>query len=172
MVKATSPTRPKRGNGDGSIYPYGDRWRVAVPYQDPATGKTKYRIRIAATRRDAHRLLADTIRDRDAGLELSTITVEKFLERWLKNQAIRVKASTLRSHELHIRRHIKPALGQIQLAKVVPGDVERMMAATVEHGLSALTPRHVRTTLRKALGTAVRDSLVNRNAAATVELPR
>src|SRR5262245_46943117 len=126
MAKATTMTRPKRGNGDGSIYPYGDRWRVAVPYRDAATGKTKYRIRIAAPRREADRLLADTIRDRDSGMDLATITVEGFLARWLTNQAMRVKASTLRAHELHVRRHINPAIGKIQVSKLTPTDVENM----------------------------------------------
>lgn len=174
MAKATTPTRTKRtrGNGDGTIYPYGDRWRVAIPYRDETTGKTKYRVRIANTRREADRLLAETIREREAGMNLSKMTLETFLGRWLKAQRMRVKASTLRSHESHIRLYINPALGKLAIDKITPSDVERMMAGIVDRGLSALTARHVRTTLRKALGTALRDNLVSRNAAASVELPR
>ena len=60
----------------------------------------------------------------------------------------------------------------MQVAKVTPSDVERLMSGLVDRGLSPLTARHVRTTLRKALGTAVRDGLTPRNVAASVELPR
>ena len=107
-----APKRPRadrtRGNGDGTVYPFGDRWRVAVPYRDAATGKTKYRTKIATTRGKADRLLADMIRDREAGLDLSQITVETFLERWLAGQRLRVKASTVRTQEGHIRLYINP----------------------------------------------------------------
>src|SRR4051812_12360332 len=105
MTKPTAPAASERkraertrANGDGTTYRFGDRWRAAVPYRDPASGKTKYKVKIASTKREADRVLADMLRDRDAGLDLGKITVEQFLGRWLKNQKMRVKASTLRAH--------------------------------------------------------------------------
>ena len=90
------------------------------PYIDAATGKTKYRVRIADTRREADRILADTIRDREAGLDLTTITVEAFLAKWLKTQRPPVKASTLLAHEAHIRLYINPIIGKLPVAKQSP----------------------------------------------------
>src|SRR5262245_16004785 len=112
MAKATTPERSKRANGDGSIYPFGDRYRVAIPYRDHQ-GKLKRRVRIAETRREAERILTDTLRDRDAGRDLTTISVEAFLGRWVAVQRQRVRASTFRAHESHIKHYINPAIGQI-----------------------------------------------------------
>ena len=179
MAKPTAPTTSERtrgertrGNGDGTIYPFEGRFRVAVPYRDPATGKTKYKVKLAPTRRVADHLRVEMIRDREAGLDLSKVTVETFLAGWLNGQRLRVKASTVRTQEGHIRLYINPALGRMPVAKVTPSDVERLMSGLVDRGLSPRTARHVRTTFRKALGTAARDGLVLRNVAASVELPR
>ena len=172
MAKATTARPKKRANGTGSIYRNGDRWRVAIPYTDAVTGETRHKVLTAKTREQAEAMLVDNVRARDAGMDLTSVTLEVFLERWLKTQRLRVRPSTAMAHESHVRLYLVPALGKIPVGKVSPNDVERMMARMIERGLSARTARHARTTLRKALGTAERDGLVSRNPAASVELPR
>jgi integrase len=205
-----------RGNGQGSIYANGARWRVAIPYRDPATGRTRHSVltvqteeqaelvlagqgfvsqdgarwrasvpyidpqsgrtrlsitRNLASRRAAEHALSTRVSDRQAGVDLSDMTVAEFLERWLPGERLRIRASTYRGHEAHIRLYIVPAIGHFAVAGLRAHHVEDMMTALVERGLSPTTARHARITLGKALRIAMRDGLAARNAAAEAKLP-
>src|SRR5262245_12904994 len=113
----TQPTtsRRSRGNGDGSIYQVGDRFRVAVSYRDPLTGQTKRKVTTVKTRREAERLLVDNTRAREAGLDLASITVEALLADWLRRRRATIAASTWRTQASHVRIYLNPVLGHIQI---------------------------------------------------------
>ena len=84
---------------------------------------------------------------------------------------------------MHVRCYLTPTLGRLPLARLTPAEVERTLAGFLTSGrpqrpekrtrgrqnaggISPLTVRHIRATLRRALADAVRDGLVGRNAAA------
>ena len=102
----------------------------------------------------------------------SSTTVAEYLSRWLEAERARVRASTWRGREGHIRVYILPAIGGIRPTSLVPSDVERMTTSMVDRGLSPRTASHARTTLRRALADAVRDGLLSRNVAALARAPR
>src|SRR5262245_45642723 len=115
MAQATTADRTRtRGNGDGSIYERGDKFRVVVSVPDPLTGVSTRRSFTAKTRREAEKLLAKKLEDRHGGMTLSSVTVETFMASWLATQKASVKASTFRGRELHIRSYINPTIGRIQ----------------------------------------------------------
>ena len=79
-------------------------------------------------------------------------------------------------------------MGGVSLARLTAADVERALSAFLVSGrperpakrtrgrqnaagISPQTVRHIRTTLRRALGDAVRDGLAGRNAAADAKPP-
>jgi integrase len=89
---------------------------------------------------------------------------------------------------MHVRVYLIPALGRHTLARLSAADVEAALGRFMTSGrpvtsdqrrrgrqghapVSALTARHVRATLRRALGDAARDGLVGRNAAADARPP-
>jgi integrase len=78
----------------------------------------------------------------------------------------------MRGYTFHVRTYWTPAIGRVPLARLAPTDVERAMSALTARGVGRVTIRSARTTLRIALGRAVRDGLVNRNAAALSSGPR
>jgi integrase len=102
----------------------------------------------------------------------STRTVTEYLTGWLEAERARVRPSTWRYRDGHIRLYIVPAVGAVKLGALAPRDVERMTATMVERGLAPRTAVGCRTTLRKALADAVRDGLVHRNVAALARPPR
>lgn len=69
---------------------------------------------------------------------------------------------------MNVRRHIKPVLGHVRLAKLSPAQVQALINAKLDEGLSPRTVQYVRATLRAALSTAVRWGPVVRNVAIPV----
>src|SRR4051812_16572849 len=104
-------------------------------------------------------------------------TVGEYLEEWLwGKQALR--PSTHASYEVHVRRYLNPHLGQLSLSALQTGHIQRMYRHLSERPgrggkpLSIATIRRIHATLMSAFNTAVRRGLLERNPAATVELPR
>jgi len=190
VVQSTARRARRRSPGEGSIYKTADgrRWRGAVSWTDPG-GTRQRRVVSGRTAQEARERLDALRRD----LRLGTIapagrsvTVAEYLALWIERDRARVRPSTWRSREMHVRLYLVPALGRVVLARLTPADVERALLAFLAAGrpegseartpgrrlISPLTVRHIRATLRIALAEAVRDGLVSRNAAADAQPPR
>src|SRR4051794_35175198 len=107
----------------------------------------------------------------------SSSTVEDYLEDWLWGKQS-LRPSTHASYEMHVRCHLVPYLGKVRLDGLLPSHVQRMYRLLADQEtragktLSVATLRRIHATLMSALNTAVRRGLLERNPAATVELPR
>ncbi len=176
---ATSHPR-RRSPGEGSVYRNGSRWRGALTWT--AGDGTRHRRVVSADTSDAARDKLDALRRE---LKLGTIapagrtlTLGEYLAEWLERERVRIRPSTWRSRELHVRHYLTPALGAVPLARLTAPQVERALTAILEtpgrygRPRSPLTVRHARATLRAALTDAVRDGLTGRNAAADARPPR
>jgi integrase len=124
------------------------------------------------TRAEVSRKLAKLREDAAGGALATRSTVAEYLARWLEAERARLRTSTWRSRELHVRHYIIPALGGHSLGRMAPADVERMTTAMIDRGLSPRTAASCRVTLRRALGDALREGLVSRNVAALARPPR
>jgi site-specific recombinase XerC len=70
------------------------------------------------------------------------------------------------------RAHLTPApFGALTLDRLRPSDIEALLVAKREAGLSDSTVRLIYTVCRTMLEIAARDSLVRRNVAAAVRRP-
>lgn len=190
MTKSTAAKVRRRSAGEGSVYRNGERWRGAVTWTEP-DGTRHRRIVTGATSDEAREKLDDLRRDLRLGtIELPgrTLTVADFLTDWIERHRSRVRPSTWRTAEMHVRAYLVPALGRTALRRLSSADVERAMAAFLATGrpkrpvkrsrgrqnaagVSPQTVRHIRSTLRRALADAVRDGLAGRNAAADARPP-
>ncbi|MEV7428325.1 tyrosine-type recombinase/integrase [Nocardioides sp. NPDC092400] len=109
----------------------------------------------------------------------------EYLVRWLHGKHA-LRPSTHAAYAIHVRRYLAPHLGHLLLTDLTPEDIEQMYRALstdpplpeAAGGLrpaSVLSPsslQRIHATLMSALSTAVRRGLINRNPAATIELPR
>src|SRR5215204_5003687 len=97
-----------------------------------------------------------------------------FVEDWIR-KALRAsgrKPSTQENYSIIARTHLTPApFGALTLDRLRPSDVEALLVAKREAGLSDSTVRLIYTVCRAMLDIAVRDGLVRRNAAAAVKRP-
>lgn len=174
MTEATTPPKRRRPRGSGSIYKIAPgRYRGALVYSDPDSGTRRRKV-VAGRSEGEVRDKLNEVRAELArtGRPASRMTLADYLRRWLQGERDRVRPTTWMSRQLHVARHITPAIGGLSLARVRPSDVERMTSSMVAAGLAGRTARHVRATLRRALADAQRDGLVAQNVAALARPPR
>lgn len=155
--------------------PDGTTWhaRVSLGVRDPATGNYRYRKLSAPTRKALEAKIADAIvRARSEEPDASTITVTGFLDLWMEAIKPRIRAATFRVYRGRIDGFVVPVLGRKQLAKLMPGDVQRLHTAVLAAKRSPATAAAVHAVLRSALSDAVRWGYVQRNVASAVRSPR
>jgi integrase len=94
------------------------------------------------------------------------------LDRWIDNLKDSVRRSTWRRHEVNVRVHLKPALGNVKLNKLTPLQVQSVYRHKLDEGLSAATLVKIHSTLSKSLKQAVRWQLAPNNVCTAVDPPR
>ena len=162
--------RGKRANNEGSIVKRSDgRWMARITLED-GTRKTFY----AKTRQEASRLLTAALRDRDNGLPAvgERQTVAQFLSSWLASTQHKVRTRTWVRREEYVRLHLIPALGNRPLTKLTAQHIEALYAQKIQSGLSTTTVHHLHAVLHRALESALRLGLVQRNVVHLVDPPR
>ena len=160
----------RRGHGEGTIKHRRDgRWEAMFTLPN-GTRRSVY----GKTRKGVQDKLRVALRDLDAGLDLGAgqQTVGQFLDRWLTDVVkSRVRPKTHKDYAQLTRLYIKPALGRVQLTKLSPAHVQKMMADMMAAGLAPRTVQYTRGVLRSALNQALKWGLVSRNVATLVDPP-
>lgn len=170
MDKPTG-SRPRRGRGEGSLFPYRGGWRGVLTWIDPA-GRRRQRTIWAPTWNEARRRLTELRVALDRGeLPTTRLTVGAWLTSWLETIRPQVRPSTWRGYDQSVRCHLVPALGRLELRRLEPAHVERFVASMIEAGSAVRTAALARVVLRRALAAAQRDRLVADNAAALARPP-
>ncbi len=83
-------------------------------------------------------------------------TVGAFLTQWLAVAKTTVRPKTYVSYEGTVRLHLEPMLGRVQLRKLTPAHVQKVLTVKAEDGLAPRSVRYVLLMLRIALGQAER----------------
>ena len=165
----------RRGHGEGSIRKRADgRWEALLSDGYDGQGRRQRRNFLGRTRGEVQRKLDEARQRLHAGEPEADDrrSVAEFLEQWLNYAEQRVRARTFERYRSIVRQHLIPQLGNLQLAKLSPAHVERMLAAQPDSGLSPQTVHHHRGLLRNALNVAQRWGLVSRNVAALAAPPK
>ena len=103
-------------------------------------------------------------------------TVERWLRYWLSTR-VGIRPTTRLSHTQYIERFLIPHVGKIRLTELTARQLTAFSAAvgqeTNRFGQphTPTTLAHIRTTLRAALNSAIREGLIQDNPARQVELP-
>lgn len=191
-----------RANGEGSIYPHRNGYAAYAWITTPAGrrqrkyvyGKTREDVHgkwVALTRRAAQGPVLTKVP-----------RISQYLERWLtETVAPNLAPLTHATYESHVRNYITPGIGEIRLDRLRVSDVQSWLnrlpsacqccvhgrdARRAETGRarccaagrcceafpSPRTIKDVRTVLRSALSSAMREELVERNVAALVRIPK
>jgi len=174
-------SKPKKVEG-----PRGTVWKMTVDAGvDPATGNRKQKKLTAASKGELEKMAAQVLADVSRGtyFEPDKITVGEYLDYWLETYARPSVSSTFDSYSDTIRLHIKPALGNVPLAKLTPAHLQGYYSKalksgrkdnkkTVGRGLSPTTVLYHHRVISDALSHAVGWEIVQRNVALSVKAPR
>ena len=162
----------RRGKGEGSIYRRKDgQWVGSIDLglqggrrrRKTVYGKTQHEVR------DKLRSLQRTV-EAGAVPAPSNLTVERFLEDWLKRVLPgTVSPRTERIYRHTVRQFLVPTLGSVRLRQLSPGDVSQMLAQLESMGYAPETRRIARAVLRRAIRRAEQEAIVTRNVAAIAD---
>lgn len=171
MADQANKRRPKSANGDGGgrIRPDGSwEWRVTL---DDGRRLSAY----GKTRAEAKDKCLAKVKQAADGVDLkaSRQTLGQFLERWLADVVQpQLAPKTYVSYRDTVRKHIVPTLGAVRVEKLTPQQIQALLRAKEQEGLSPRSVAYIRTVLRIALNRAVKWNVVARNAAALTDPPR
>lgn len=126
------------------------------------------------TKNDAQNVLRDALAREEAGVDdAQWMCVGVYLNRWLDGKRS-LRPKTVEGYRMDIDRYLIPQIGPIRLAELRPHHIDAMYSDLTKAASRPATPstiRHVHTTLRSALNSAVRRRLLAWNPALHVELP-
>jgi integrase len=171
MAEQTKSRRPKSANGDGGARQRANgSWEWRVTLEDgrrlSAYGKT---------RTEAKEKCLAKVKAAALGVDLkeSRQTLSHFLERWLGDVVQpHLAPKTYVSYRDTVRKHIVPTLGNVRVEKLTPQQVQSLLHAKEQDGLSPRSVAYIRSVLRIALNRAIKWNVVARNAAALTDPPR
>lgn len=149
----------------------------------PADGPQKRRQHTKggfATKKDAEQALRVFQATTDSGRVVlpAKLTVEQYLRTWLEAVSPSLAATAASNYRILIRCYVLPHLADHKLTSLRPDHLVRTYRTLLASGgrdgrpLSATTVRTVHRVLAKALNDAVRDSVLVRNPALNVPLPK
>jgi integrase len=112
-------------------------------------------------------------RDLSRGVEGLQVTVDEFLDHWLKTAVKpKVRGKTYGDYAAMLRRYIRPAIGARTLAALSPLEIQAAYQGMIDRKLSARTVRYAHAVLRAAIRQAIRWQLLLSDPTQGVELPR
>jgi integrase len=152
-------------------------WTIVYDLPSDGSGKRKQKTETFRdiTKKQAEQKLRDRLTALDNGsyIPVARETVAQFLERWLETYAAtNTTARTQEGYLGNISRYIVPAIGNVELQKLTPAQIQNMYARLLERGLSNRTVLHVHRVLSESLRHAMRWSLLARNPADATTPPR
>lgn len=105
--------------------------------------------------------------DADRGLfsYAGTLTLGRYLDKWLPSIKDTVRQRTWERYEQLVRVHLKPTLGRKKLKDLTRAHVKALYREKLDAGSSPRTVQYIHTTLHKALKDAVGDGVLSKNVA-------
>lgn len=138
-------------------------------------GKKRYdNYTVQGSRKDAEKCEREKKHAQDKGTYVSPskITFKDHAEYWLTNKVSLLRPSTRASYESLMRNHAIPAIGDIQLDKLTPKDLQSLYTQKLQEGLSPRRVQYLHTVISGCLKYAVSMEVVVRNVAKAVAAPR
>ena len=121
--------------------------------------KAQARLRLDALLRDTNRRKPRRI-----------VTLGEFAEQWMETVLPHYKRSTQRAYRCHLREHVIPELGEMQLDDIQPRDVQEFITRKSQQ-LAPLSVKNLHNVLRRLFRTAREWEYTEGNPVAGVKLP-
>lgn len=162
--------RTRANNGMGSVRQRKDGlWEARYTSPDG-----RQRSVYAKTEAEVTKKLRGALHELDTGAwrEPSKMTVEQWAELWLRDGTPHISARTVKTYADFIRLHVLPVIGRMQLSKVLPLHVRRVIGAMGEKDLAPRTLKHCQGIMSAMFNGAIDAGLIRENPAKGVKTPR
>ncbi len=165
----------------GHTYRRGRTWTYVIDVGVGPNGKRRQRSKGGfETKRKAQAALNEALNalQKGAYVEPNKLLVGEFLtEHWLPAIRSTIRPSTFASYQMHVCRHLVPALGHLPLHRLAAPAInafygQLQLPTDGRRPLSPASVRRVHATLHRSLRDAVRWQLVPQNMATTADPPR
>ena len=162
---------------NGSIRSRGKgTWELTIDLGKDASGKRRRKfVNVKGTKAHAQQKLRELLTSLDKGIPVSgsRISFGDWLSRWFAEHVVpNTRQKSQERYEGLIREHIVPSLGNIELAKVTPSDIQGLEARLLAHGMSPKGVESVHNVISGAFKYALRMEVVWRNPAKAVSPPK
>jgi integrase len=127
------------------------------------------------TRKHAEQLLAERLSQVHKGefIEPTKITFREFKKTWVKKYAEgQVRPSTMALYQGHFRKHLLPAFGDMEIARIGVEDIQALKSSKLAEGYAPQTVKHMLRLMRQMLEHAVDWEYIRTNPAKKVAHPR
>ena len=177
----------RRPSGDGMVRKRNDgRWESRIVVGHKKNGDSIFRYIYADNQKELTAKLHQNI-DAYQGVDLteqSKMYLSEWLDKWLDERMVgTIRSRTLEGYRRDINNHVKPYLGQKQLSKTTPSDLNDLYTFLLERGritkgqncapgLAPATVRGIHTILHHALKTAAEERLLPTNPADKAAPPK
>ena len=171
----------KNAKGSGTIRKRSDgRWEARYTTGiDSKTGKQIQKSVYGKTQKEVRQKLTEITAELDAGTyrEPCKMTVDEWLDIWLKDYQIGVKPSTAYLYERQTKLYLRPELGSIPLETLKAHTIQHLYnKLSQEHdgqpALSSKTIKNIHGVLHKALQQAVLLNYIRYNPTSACVLPK
>ena len=161
LRQAEDPRRPKRGNGEGSIYQREDgQWVGRIMLGRKANGRPDRPKIVGKTRGEVQRKLAALRRKADEGVRADPAserqTLATYLDTWLSAARTSTRPRTWERYGQIVRLHIVPTLGRMRPSALRADAIQALYADKLAEGLAPRTVEKIHVVLHRALKMAVR----------------
>ena len=151
-------------------------WELTLDLGRNAKGRRLRKfVNVKGPKTEAQRRLRELVAAADKGMSTdeSKVTLAAHLERWLKDYAeTNTTARTVQGYTGVIHRYLTPSLGQVQIARLTPHQIQELYGDLLDRGLSARTVLHCHRILKESLSHAVRWRMLLWNPCDSVTPPR
>jgi integrase len=162
---------------NGSIRRRGkNSWELTIDLGRNSQGKRlrKY-VTVKGRKVEAERKLRELLSLTDKGIPINTqrLTLAQWLERWLRDYvAPRLRPKSIERYEEIVRKYLVPHLGQVELTRVTPADIQALEAKLLDQGMAPAGVDLVHNVLSGAFKYALRMEVAWRNPVQAVTPPK
>ena len=166
----------RRVKGEGTVYAYGKGFRGRLRYKDPTTGRQKEATFSGKTRQEVLQRLSEARQHLKRGRPAKALKVslQDWLTRWANTslENSERKETTKQTYRHLIKLINTHEIAHKDIGRVLPADIENLLASLRAAGRSSSARRQVFTILNLAFAHAVRNQQAVTNPVELVERPQ
>ena len=159
----------------GTVLKRGKSWTYVVDVGMDEAGKRQQKWKGGfRTRREAEEALTSALHKLDTGGDPfpDGLTLRTYAPRWLEHQRGRLRPHPYRRYAQILTHHLLPVIGDLQLDRIRPGHIQRVLDEVSAKGLAVRSVVETRAVMSSAMRQATAWGLIMANPVTPVRPPR